>query len=152
MSAKLSELMGGAAAFSERLSLEQQASEILGLDSFNWRIRELYMDIAGWRRKSDDPMDLDDYGVLPEFLQAWYPGMVHQMFLERQGWFALAGTHIRLCERGRFSTRFEAYDYLAQGERPVCLVSSARYWGLRLHSDTPEDIARLKTAGKWRIE
>lgn len=152
MRGKLDELLGGVDVFAERTSMGQQAAEILGRDRFNNRIRDLYQDIAGWHRKDDDAMDLDEYGVLPEFLMSWYPGMVHQLWLERAGWFQLEGTHIRLCERGRFSNRFEAYDYLAQGERPVCLVSSARYWGLRLWSDTPEDIARLKAAGKWRTE
>ena len=152
MRGKLDELLGGVDVFAERTSMGQQAAEILGRDRFNNRIRDLYQDIAGWHRRDDDAMDLDEYGVLPEWAMSYFPGCIHQMFLERAGWFPLAGTHIKLCEVSRFSNRFEAYEYLGRGERIVCVTSTARYWGLRVHSDTEADKQRLKAAGKWRVE
>lgn len=142
MKSKLSVLLSGVDEFAERTSMAQQASEIIGVAGFKSRIQQHYKDIAGWHE--EDAMDLDAYGMLPEWAQAWYPGVVHQMFLEREGWFSLAGQHIKLCERNRFDNRFAAYEYLARGERVVCLVSSARYWGIRCWSDTPADKERIK--------
>lgn len=143
----------GSNSYSERLSCSQSAAEIVGYRDFQDRINGYYMEIAGWGRgKGEDAMVLDDYGVLPEWAMAWYPGMVHQLFLERAGWFPLAGQRLKLCEANRFDNRFQAYEYLSRGERPICLVSSARYWGLRVWDDKPEDIARLKAAGKWKVE
>lgn len=144
MKTRLSVLLSGVDEFAERTSMTQQASEMLGFNRFEENMRDLYAQIAGWQRKDDVAMDLDDYGVLPEWAMPWHAGVVHQMFLEREGWFSLAGQHIKLCERNRFDNRFEAYEYLSRGERVVCLVSSARYWGIRCWSDTPADKERIK--------
>lgn len=144
MKTRLSVLLSGVDEFAERTSMTQQASEMLGFSRFEENMRDLYAQIAGWQRKDDVAMDLDDYGVLPEWAMPWHAGVVHQMFLEREGWFPLAGQHIKLCERNRFDNRFSAYEYLSRGERVVCLVSSARYWGVRCWSDTPADKERIK--------
>ena len=142
MKSKLSALLSGVDEFSERTSMAQQASEIIGVAGFKGRIQQHYRDIAGWHE--EDAMDLDSYGVLPEWAQAWYPGVVHQMFLEREGWFKLAGQRLKMCEASRFSNRYEAYEYLSRGERVICLASSARYWAVLVWDDTPADKERIK--------
>jgi len=148
---KLNELMTGIDQFGERTGMEQQASEILGYRSFQERMSGYYQDIAGWGKRDSDELVLDDYGILPEFAMPWYPGCIHQMFLERAGWFPLEGQRLKMCEASRFSSRFDAYEYLSRGERVICVASTARYWVLRVWDDTPEDIERLKAAGKWDV-
>lgn len=140
----LNEILHGCNSFSERLSLEQEASELVAVSSHKKKMRDLYNEIAGWCVVGDDHLDLSEHNVLPEFFMPWYPGMVHMLFLERKGWFPLAGMHIKLCEAGRFDNRFAAYEYLGRGERPIALASSARFWGLLVWSDTEQDKARLK--------
>lgn len=151
MKTRLSVLLSGVDEFAERTSMTQQASEMLGFNRFEENMRDLYAQIAGWQRKDDVAMDLDDYGVLPEWAMPWHSGVVHQMFLEREGWFKLAGQRLKMCERSRFSNRFAAYEYLSRGERVICVSSTARYWALLVWDDKPEDVARLKAEGKWRV-
>lgn len=150
--ARLTDVLHGTNSVSERLSLEQEACEILAVSSHRKKMSDLYNEIAGWCRVGDDHMDLQEYNVLPEFFAPWYPGMVHMLFLERQGWFPLKGMHIKLCEAGRFDNRFAAYEYLSRGERPIALASSARYWGLLVWSDTPADKARIKVMRERELD
>lgn len=148
MRSKLNVLLSGVDEFAERTSMTQQANEILGFNKFENNMRDLYAQIAGWQRKDDIAMDLDDYGVLPEWAMPYRPGIVHQMFLEREGWFKLAGQRLKMCEASRFNNRFAAYEYLSRGERVICVASTARYWSLLVWDDTPEDKARLKEYGR----
>jgi hypothetical protein len=125
------------ASWLERTYATQMADEILGLD------RYLY------EGDGIEAMDLDDYDVLPEWASPW-AGKVHQLFMERTGWFPLAGQRLKLCERDRFNNRYDAYEYLSEGERVVCIASSTRYWCLRVWDDTPEDLERIRLAKEAR--
>ena len=127
MKSKLSVLLSGVDEFAERTSMAQQASEIIGVAGFKSRIQQHYKDIAG------SEVFVMTAGVPRK------PGHSREDLIQIN-----AGQHIKLCERNRFDNRYAAYEYLARGERVVCLVSSARYWGLRLWSDTPADKERIK--------
>lgn len=146
----LNEILHGCNSFSERLSLEQEASELVAVSSHKKKMRDLYNEIAGWCVVGDDHLDLSEHNVLPEFFMPWYPGMVHMLFLERKGWFELKGMKRVMCPAEKFNNRFEAYEYLSRGHRVICVASSARFWCLLVWDDTPEDKERLKATGSRR--
>lgn len=148
MTVKPSKLLSGVDVFADRTSLEQQAAEIVGFNTFEHRIRDLYQQVSGL----NDAMDLDEYNVLPEWAMPYFPGCIHEMFLEREGFFRLKGMVQVMCPASRFDNRFAAYEYLSRGRRIICVSSSARFWSLLCWDDKPEDIARLKAANKWRID
>lgn len=84
----------------------------------------------------------------PEYFMPWTERIPHIMDLERVGWFPLRGMHIVLCKRRKFDNRFQAYEYLSFGRRPICVVSGGRFWGVMCWSDQclpdlPPETARI---------